>query len=140
MIHSIIQDNQKKLLHLFKNCQTNEEIYKTLLTIGQNAPLLDPSEKTETNRVHGCQSQLFLTCSGTQASLHYKVDADALISKGLAGTLIAIYEGAAAEDILKTPLTFFQEIGLHSLLSPTRLNGLEGLERKAKQLALSYII
>ncbi len=137
---TIIEENQKRLIEQFTRFNSNEKIYHELISLGQNSPPLPSQYKVEENRVHGCQSQLYLICEGTCEALFFKADSDALISKGLATLLISIYQGAPAEEILKSSLSFFKIINLHSILSPSRLNGLDGLEKKVKQLSINYLL
>ena len=137
---NVIEENQKRLLDRFAPLTSREKIYHELISLGQNAPPFPQEAKIEKNRVHGCQSQLYLICEGSKEALFFKADSDALISKGLAALLISIYNGAPAEEILKSSLSFFKIIDLHSILSPSRLNGLEGLERKIKQLSINYLL
>ncbi len=135
-----IKRNESELTKLFMECSSNEEIYKTLISLGETTPSLPDDKKTEENRVHGCQSQLYITHSGSKEEIYFEVDSDALISKGLATLLTRIYNGSSAEEILQTPLSLFKQIHLLSIISPTRLTGLDELEKRMKQIALNYLM
>ena len=137
---SQIEINQKKILRIFSESTSNEETYKRIIALGESSPNLPIEEKVEENRVHGCQSQLFITHSGTKERLEFKIDSDALISRGLATILINIFNGASAEEIIKTPITLFKEIDLFAIISPTRVTGVEALEKRIKQIAVNYLI
>lgn len=135
-----IENNQKIVLEILKKCSSQEEIYKTLIKIGENTPNFNEADKIDQNRVHGCQSQLFITHSGTKDAIEFQIDSDAMISKGLASLLIKIYNGASAEDVLKAKLTIFKEIDLLSIISPARITGVDALEKRVKQIAINYLV
>ncbi len=137
---SIVVENQKRVLEQLTSLNSPERIYQYLISLGQNSPPLSEKDKVEANRVHGCQSQLYLICEGTKEALFFQADSDALISKGIALLLLSIYNGASAEEIAKSSLSFFKQFNLHSILSPSRLNGLEGLEKRIKQTAINYLL
>lgn len=137
---NIIEENEKKLLAHFSRCKNPQEIYQILISLSIKLPSLPPDDKIEKNRIHGCQSQLYLIHSGSKEALTFQADSDALISKGLAYTLTTLYNGASAEAILKTTPTYYKKISLHSIISPTRLNGLAELEKAIKQTVINYLI
>lgn len=135
-----IEENQKKLLARLALCKTNEDIYKALIEIGETTPSLDDKDKIEENRVHGCQSQLYITHHGSKDALFFQIDSDALISKGLATLLTKIFNGSSAEEIVKSAPTLFKEINLLGIISPTRITGIDALEKRMKQIAVNYLI
>ena len=62
---------------------------------------------------------------------------DAIFSMGLAGLMVRVLSDAPAGDIAKADLTFLDEIGLHSHLSPTRSNGLQAMVKQMKLYGLA---
>jgi cysteine desulfuration protein SufE len=101
--------------------------YNLLMEMGQKLSPLNDAFKIEENRIKGCQSILYLHPELKDHKLFFYASSDALISKGLAALLIAIYSGETPETILSTPPTFLQEMGILQSLSPTRSNGLAHL-------------
>lgn len=130
---------QEQLKNLFLACPSEEARYEKIIEMGKNLPPLADSYKTEENLVKGCQSQMYLRSFTKNGALFFEADSEALISKGLAALLIAIYSGENAETILKTPPHVLSEVGLNSSLTPSRSNGLYSLYLKMKQEALKAI-
>jgi cysteine desulfuration protein SufE len=71
--------------------------------------------------------------------LHFSADSDAIITKGIIGLLIRVFDNEQPEDIAKADLHFLKAIGLQEHLSPTRANGLVSMVKKIKLLALAAI-
>jgi cysteine desulfuration protein SufE len=101
-------------------------------------PVLDETYKTESNKIKGCQSQVWLNSYLFDNKVFFEADSDATIVKGLAGLLIRVFSGQTPDDIINTELTFLNEIGMSQHLSPTRSNGLAAMVKQIKMRALVY--
>lgn len=93
----------------------------------------------EGNRVHGCQSIMYLHTTLIDGKLTFYAHSDALISRGLAAILLEHYNGKTPKDLLLSEPTFLQEEGIISSLSPTRANGVASLWLKMKQAAVVLV-
>ena len=86
-----------------------EDRYRYVIELGRKLPPLPPELRTDTNKVRGCASQVWLASHVAEASddtgprLTFEGDSDAHIVKGLIAILFAIYDGKPARDILTTP-------------------------------------
>ncbi len=129
----------EKIKKIFFSCKTPDEKYEKIIQLGRKLPPFDPTLQIQENLVPGCQSQLFLTSQLVDGKIHFKVWSDALISAGLAHLLLSAYNNCLPETILKQPINFLEELGLFSLLSPSRSNGLRSLHLKMQQHALKYL-
>ena len=110
------------------------ELGKTLLP-------LDPSLKTPDRLVPGCQSQMYLYSELKENGyLFFLADSDALISKGLAALLLAVYNNEAPEVIIQCPPTYLEELQIPGSLSPGRSNGLFSLHLRLKQEAAAHYL
>lgn len=118
---------------------SSTEKYNLLMEMGQKLPQFPVSQKTDENRVQGCQSTLYLHSELIDSKLFFKADADALISKGLAALLIHVYSGETPDAILSLPPTFLQETGILTSLSPTRSNGLAHIYARIRKAALKSL-
>jgi cysteine desulfuration protein SufE len=115
------------------------ERYQYLIDLGrQLAPFPDAS-KTEENRVHGCQSMVWLIPSGDASKMHFDAASDSAIVSGLIALMLRVYSGRSAQEIVDTEPSFVQEIGLAKHLSPTRSNGLAAMLAKAKAYAAATL-
>ena len=127
-----------KLIELFNNTRTNEEIYQKIIELGslnKNFPL---EKKIEENLVNGCQSTVYLHLRTINNILYFESTSDALISSGLAYLATTAYSGLSAEEVLKTPPTFIEKIKLNTNLTPNRSNGLQSIISLIKQKALQF--
>ncbi|MCK7578585.1 MAG: SufE family protein [Chromatiales bacterium] len=113
--------------------------HQHIIDLGDQLPPMPESLKTETNAVHGCQSQVHIAARvrpGTADVIEFLADSDANIVRGLIALLQQLYSGQQACDILAFDVeAFFKQIGLDQHLSLTRRNGLEAMVRRVRQLA-----
>lgn len=109
--------------------------YEYIIDIGKNLPVMDETQKTDANKVSGCQSQVWLTAEMKDGKLYYAADSDAIITKGLIALLIRVLSGQAPEEIYDAKLGFLERIGMKEHLSPTRSNGLISMIAHMKKYA-----
>ena len=111
------------------------ERYQYLIDLGRKLPPFPEEWKTEANKVHGCQSQVWLMPSGDAQRLEFAAASDSSIVTGLIALLLRVYSGRSAAAILATEPRFIEAIGLAKLLSPTRSNGLAAMLKTIKEFA-----
>jgi cysteine desulfuration protein SufE len=114
-----------------------EERYAYVIQIGKSLPPLPEPLKSESNRVQGCASQVWLATDvgdGADPVLTFAGDSDALIVKGLVTLALALNSGKPASEIVAMD-TFgkFDEMGLKSHLSSQRSNGLRSMVARIKR-------
>lgn len=109
--------------------------YEYLIELGKGLPLIEDAYKTDTFKIKGCQSQVWLRGERSGEVLHYKADSDALITKGLVALLIRVLDGQPANAIAHADLAFLDAIGMKEHLSPTRKNGLSAMVTQMKRYA-----
>ncbi|WP_300666048.1 SufE family protein [Fluviicola sp.] len=134
-----IEEKQQEIIDDFAIYDDWMEKYEYIIELGKDLPLIDPSKKTEDRLIEGCQSRVWLDAAIEQNKLRLTADSDAIITKGIIGLLIRVYDNESPEDIVKSNLHFISEIGLQEHLSPTRANGLASMVKKIKLMALSAI-
>lgn len=134
---------QQEVVDEFAMFSDWQDRYEHLIELGKDLPLIATEHKTEENIVRGCQSRVWLTAAvstsldGTKL-LHFTADSDAMITKGMVALLIRVLNDRKPEEILNTPLTFIETIGLREHLSPNRSNGLVAMMDQMKRFALAY--
>ncbi len=106
-----------------------EEQCRYLIELGSSLPDLEPHEKIEENRVHGCMSRVWFIPSlheeQGQKRIFIRAKSDARIVDGLICVLLAMCNGRTPEEILETDFRgIFQKLGLETHLVPQRRNGL----------------
>ncbi|HQX53170.1 MAG TPA: SufS family cysteine desulfurase [Planctomycetaceae bacterium] len=115
-----------------------------LLELGDNLPELPDEARTEENRVHGCQSQVWLTTeingTGEDATFSIKADSDSNIVRGLIAILIASYNSKTSRQILEYDIdAVFQRLNLQQHITPQRRNGLRGMVDRVLTLARLHL-
>jgi cysteine desulfuration protein SufE len=115
-----------------------DDRYRYVIELGRTLHPLPDSAHTDTNKVRGCASQVWLlTHAKPDGSagpvLTFEGDSDAHIVRGLVAILFALYSGKSARDILATDaLALFDRIGLRENLTPQRSNGLRSMVERIR--------
>jgi cysteine desulfuration protein SufE len=128
---------QRDIVDDFSLLEEWEDKYRMIIDLGRELPAMTEAHKTEENKVRGCQSQVWLWCEQRDGKLFFEGDSDASIVKGLVSLVLRVYSGQSPQDILAEPLTFIDEIGLGSHLSPTRSNGLASMVKQVRNYAVA---
>jgi cysteine desulfurase / selenocysteine lyase len=110
-----------------------------IIDLGKKVKPLPAWAKNEHNRVHGCQSTVFLSGRGrpgSQGVIEFAAESDAFIVNGLIYLLTAVFSGQRASDVLAFDHeAFFAKLGLDQHLSMGRRNGLAGMVSRIRRLA-----
>ena len=124
---STIQDAQQELIDEFGFFDNWMDRYQYIIDMGRRLPEFPETLRTEENKLHGCQSQVWLATRRNGDRLEFQAISDSAIVSGLIAILMRIYSGQPAVEILAAPLEFICAIGLDQHLSPTRSNGLNAM-------------
>lgn len=121
-----------------------EDQSQYLLELGDDLPAFPDAERTEANRVHGCQSQVWMVANtegdGEAARLLFLADSDSNIVRGLIAILQSAFNGRTAREVLKYDITdVFRRLNLQQHISPQRRNGLRGMVEKIRSLAAERV-
>lgn len=139
-----LAEAQQEIVDEFAMFSDWQDRYEHLIELGKDLPLIAAEHKTEKNIVRGCQSRVWLTAEYRTSPpqnagvIHFTADSDAMITKGLVALLIRVLNDRTPEEILTTPLTFIDTIGLREHLSPNRSNGLVAMVDQIKRYAVAY--
>jgi cysteine desulfuration protein SufE len=118
---------QQELIEDFQVFDNWLDRYQYIIDLGKKLPPFPEELKTEENRLHGCQSQVWLKGNPNGATLDFQATSDSAIVAGLIALLLRVYSGQPAAEIIATPPDFISAIGLNEHLSPTRSNGLHAM-------------
>jgi len=133
------EEQAEDLIQSFEWLDSLEEQYQYLIDLGRKLPPMNEADKVEANRVHGCQSQVWLVAHprpGTLDVIDFEADSDAHIVRGLVAILKKIYSGQPAAKILSFDIEgFLKQLGLDQHLSLGRRNGLGEMVKRIKTLA-----
>ena len=95
-------------------------------------------DKTDANKIDGCQSTVWFTCKYEDGKLYFNGDSDAILVKGIVALLLIVLSGHTPKEILEANLYFIDRIGLQEHLSPTRSNGVVAMLKQLRLYALAY--
>lgn len=119
-----------------------EERFTFVLDLGRKLPPMDEAEKTEANRVHGCQATVYMKAiveMNGVPRLVLSATSDAHIVNGLIAILVVMYSGKTPDEIMKVEAeSILTGMGLEAHLSPTRRNGLHSMLKRIRQLATEH--
>lgn len=119
-----IAETQEELIKRFTHFENPKDRYRYLIDMGKSLQKMDASYETEENRIHGCQSQVWIHIEEQNGHLFMEAKSDAAIVSGLIALLLKIYHGRTPEEVASAPLDFLGKIGLLQQLSPNRSTGL----------------
>jgi len=115
-----------------------EDRYRYVIELGRTLEPLPQEAHNDTNKVHGCVSQVWLETTVEQAPdgdpvLHFKGDSDAHIVSGLVAIMLKLFSGQTASKILETDANAaLKQLGLDEALTPQRSNGLASMIQRIK--------
>jgi cysteine desulfuration protein SufE len=122
-----VEKAQQEIIEEFSFFDNWMDRYQYLIDLGRRLPELPESERSEKNRIRGCQSQVWLVAERKGDRLHFRAISDAAIVSGLIAILLRIYSDRKPEDIVATPADFVSALQLEQHLSATRSNGLSSM-------------
>jgi len=112
-----------------------EQRARLLMQWGERLPPLAEAEKIEANRVHGCESQVWLTGALQDGHWQFVAGSDARMIRGLLALLLVRVNGLNAEALSAIDLPdWFNQLGLSRQLSPSRSNGLNAVLQRMREL------
>ncbi len=122
-----VQAAQEELVEEFKFFDNWMDRYQYLIDLGRRLPEFPEADRTEDNKIKGCQSQVWFIADERDGCLHFRAISDAAIVSGLIAVLLRIYSGRKPQEILDTPPEFVKALELEQHLSPTRSTGLSSM-------------
>jgi cysteine desulfuration protein SufE len=115
-----------------------DDRYRYVIELGRGLPPLPEAARSETNKVQGCASQVWLASQirpdgAAGPVLSFVGDSDAHIVRGLIAILFALYSGKTAREIISTDaITVFDRLGLREHLTPQRSNGFRSMVERIR--------
>jgi cysteine desulfuration protein SufE len=123
-------------LEVFQNAAGWEQRARLLMQWGDRLPGLSDVDKVDTNRVHGCESQVWLVGALDDGHWQFAASSDARLIRGLVALLLVRVNGLSAVELQQVDLPeWFNQLGLSRQLSPSRSNGLNAVLQRMNELA-----
>lgn len=128
----------QEALDAFTACPGWEQRARLLMQWGERLQPLSEDERSEANRVSGCESQVWLVGTRNGDAWQFRAASDARLIRGLLAVLLARVEGQDNEQLQQLDLAdWFSQLGLARQLSPSRSNGLNAVLQRMRELAAS---
>ena len=130
----------EEIVETFQYLEDWEDRYRYVIDLGRTMPKLESLFKTETNKVNGCASQVWLHSSVEEFDqvlrFSFEGESDALIVSGLISILRSLYNGLSAEEILAVDFdNEMDRLDLKEHLSLQRSNGLRSMVERIQEIA-----
>ncbi len=123
-------------LNAFEQAGSWEQRARLLMQWGDRLPALSDVDKVEANRVHGCESQVWLVGALQDGHWQFAASSDARLIRGLVALLLARVNGLSADELQQVDLPdWFNQLGLSRQLSPSRSNGLNAVLQRMRSLS-----
>ncbi len=134
------EEQADDLVEGFELFDTWDDRYRFLIDLGRKLPPLTETEKSEVNRVHGCQSNVWIATrpqpETPEPVINFVGDSDSSLVKGLIAVLWRVCSGQPAEKIVSYDVEgLLDRLGLSQHLTMGRRNGLDEMVKRVKALA-----
>jgi len=126
-----------ELLENFNLLLDWEDKYRYLIDLGENLPDFPAEAMTDTNKVEGCQSQVWIIHHMEGNKHYFNATSDSHIVRGLQAVLLTFVNGHTTQEIQQLDLiNIFKQMGLEEHLSPSRRNGFLAMTNRIFSLAV----
>jgi cysteine desulfuration protein SufE len=128
----------EEILDNFSLLEDWDDRYRYVIELGRGLNPLSERDRTDTNKVQGCASQVWLATTvrpngPSGPVLNFTGDSDAHIVRGLIAILLSMYSGRPAREILATDaIATFEQLGLREHLTPQRSNGFRSMVERIR--------
>lgn len=135
----IQQEQAEELVEAFGLFDEWEDRYAFLSDLGRQLPPMNEAEKTEENRIQGCQNRVWVAPKlNAEHRVEFEADSESSIVKGLVAILHRVYSGQPPDKILSFDIqNLLARLDLEQHLSMNRRNGLLSIIERLKKFAAS---
>lgn len=109
--------------------------YEYLLEISAELPKIPEENRSEENKVHGCQSGVWLNLSMEKEKVHVLADSDALIIRGMLAVIVSLLDQRTPQEIISYKPRFLEETNLKQQISTDRFQGINSVITTIQQYA-----
>ncbi len=109
--------------------------YEFIIDLGKKLEPFDDKDKIPENIVHGCTSQVWLTCEEKDGKLYFHGTSDTVIVRGLVYILLTIFSDSTIEELKDVDMDIVYELNLSEVITPNRQSGVIGMMKKIKEYA-----
>jgi cysteine desulfuration protein SufE len=128
----------QEVVDAFELLEPWEQRYELIADLGRSMLPLAESEKTDANRISGCDTRTWLTgcLAGNPRVMEYRADAEGPLVRGLVALLLTPFQGKTPDEVIETdPAGFVSRLDLEAGLSAKRLAGMYAFFARVKEIA-----
>ncbi|NJK78470.1 MAG: SufE family protein [Chloroflexaceae bacterium] len=133
----------QEIIEDFRLVEGEEKLHLLLEYSEQMPPLPEwlNDHHDEMQQVHECMAPVFVYAELHDGKMQYYFDVppESPTVRGYAAMLGIGLNGEAPETVMQVPSDFFYQMGLQSVLSPQRLNGVTAVLAYMKRLAMQHV-
>ncbi|MBD2753176.1 SufE family protein [Spirosoma validum] len=135
-----INEKQDEIIEEFDLFDDQLDKTQYIIDLGKKLPPMPEAQKTDENRIMGCQSKVWVDAELKDDRLYFYGDSEptAQISKGLVSLLIRVLSGEKPEDIARADLYFIPRVGMGNLITSLRAGGLASMIERMKAFGRAY--
>lgn len=122
-----IERRQQEFIELFNELDDWLLQYELLLQAAGEMSPYPHRHKSEAYLVSGCQSKAWLYCTCEDDVMRIYADSEALIIKGMIGTVIEMVDGSSPREISDTTIDFIEKTVLREQITVDRFNGMQSV-------------
>ncbi len=130
-----IEEKQRRIIEQLRAIQDKDERLRYIIAAGKALPTIPEALKHDSFLVKGCISRAWLIPKKESDRIEFMADSEAAIVKGIIAILLAVYNHATPEEILRTDASFLSEVGVTEHLSMNRRNGLSNMLKLIRHYA-----
>ena len=135
----LLPEKLNEIIEDFAYCEGREKI-ELLLQYAERLPKLPDwlrEEQDSMEQVEECMTPVFVKASleGGRMAFYFDVPQESPTVRGFAAVMAEGLYGATPEQVLRIPNDFFYAMGLDSVLTMQRLNGMSAILAHMKRLA-----
>lgn len=132
-----------EIIEDFQFCEGQEKL-ELLLEFAEKLPSLPDwlSDKRDAmDQVHECMTPVFIHAERDNGAMafYFAIPEESMTVRGYASLLREGLAGASPEQVLAIPVDFYQQMGLHKVLTPQRLNGISAILAYMKRLTMREV-
>lgn len=128
----------QQIVEEFSLCEGQEKL-ELLLEYAEKMPPLPDWLNKDTNmeQIHECMTPVFVHAEVANGGMNFYFDVppESPTVRGYAAILGEGLRGATPAEVVQLPVNFYQQMGLHQVLTSRRLNGIQAILGHLKRLA-----
>jgi cysteine desulfuration protein SufE len=109
--------------------------YEYLLEISADLPHIPKEQRSEENKVQGCQSGVWLLLSVKDGKIQVQADSDALIIRGILSVIVSLLDKRIPEEIMEYQPRFIEVTNLKVQISTDRFHGIHEVIKNIQDFA-----